>query len=90
MFMFRARTLGLLLPLFIGCASDVKVGTFNTPPAATITSHADGDEVYAGTEVLLTGNVSDADGASFAPAARNLAGDVAWAEVRSQMQRCIE
>jgi hypothetical protein len=54
----------LILPLFVACDSDVKIGTFNTPPAAAITSHADGDEVFAGAEVLLTGNVSDADGAS--------------------------
>ena len=63
--MYRATwLLCLSLPFFAACESDVKVGTFNTPPAAAITSHADGDEVFAGQEILLTGNASDADGAS--------------------------
>ena len=54
----------LSVPYFAACDSEVKVGTFNTPPAAAITSHADGDAVFEGQEILLTGNVSDPDNAS--------------------------
>ena len=54
-------SLGLVLPLIAACQSDIKVGTFNSPPTAAITSHQDGDEVFAGAEVLLVGNASDAD-----------------------------
>ena len=46
--------------LALGC-SDASLKTFNAEPTATITSHADGTEVYQSTEALLSGNVSDSD-----------------------------
>jgi len=56
---------GLVVVLFAtGCDNDQKLGTFNAIPTVTITSHQDGDTVIAGEEVLLIGNVSDADHAS--------------------------
>jgi hypothetical protein len=51
----------VVFPLLAGCPSDTKLGTFNSPPTASITSHADGDTVMAGQELNLLGNVSDAD-----------------------------
>jgi hypothetical protein len=62
--MFRARLLGLLLPLFVGCSSDIKIGTFNAEPAASITSPPDGSSVVALADIVLTGTVSDPDGAA--------------------------
>jgi hypothetical protein len=63
--MNRTITLfSLFLPLFAGCYNDQKLGTSNAAPTATITSHADGDSVMTGEEVMLIGNVSDADNAS--------------------------
>ncbi len=43
-----------------GC-TDTSVGRHNAAPDASITSHADGDEVYEGYTVTLRGSASDAD-----------------------------
>jgi len=43
-----------------GC-TDTSVGRHNAAPDASITSHADGDEVYEGYNVTLRGSASDAD-----------------------------
>ena len=60
----QAACLGLFLPLFMGCASDVKVGVFNAPPAADILVPADGSSVVEGDTVEITGSASDSDGAA--------------------------
>ena len=44
----------------LGC-NDQSVGRHNAAPDASITSHADGDEVYEGYTVTLRGSASDAD-----------------------------
>jgi hypothetical protein len=54
----------VLLLLVSGCDNDQKLGIFNAVPTVAITSHQDGDTVMAGEQVLLIGNVSDADHAS--------------------------
>ena len=50
--------------LAVGCASDTKIGIFNSTPDAAITSHQDGDVVAVGAAVVLVGAVSDSDGAA--------------------------
>lgn len=49
--------------LLTGC-SDQKVGAFNGPPEAQITSPADGAAVFSGTELTLRGAASDANDAA--------------------------
>jgi alpha-tubulin suppressor-like RCC1 family protein/rubredoxin len=49
--------------LISGCSNETKVGVFNAPPDAVITSHGDGSVVVAGEATTLTGAVSDPDGA---------------------------
>ncbi len=53
--------LGVLLS---GCSTEKGLFIINTPPAAAISSHQDGDTVYEGEQVLLMANVSDVDNAA--------------------------
>ena len=50
----------ILFLVLVGC-QDHSVKSFNSAPTATITSHSDGDELAAGSEVELRGAVSDPD-----------------------------
>ncbi|MEC7987594.1 MAG: Ig-like domain-containing protein, partial [Myxococcota bacterium] len=49
----------LTVPFFLSCASDDGLKTYNSDPTATITSHADGDEVLEGMAVTFRGSMSD-------------------------------
>ena len=49
----------LCVPFLFSCASDDGLKTYNSDPTATITSHADGDEVLEGMAVTFRGSMSD-------------------------------
>lgn len=43
----------------LACESEKAISTFNAPPAASITSHVDGQTIMAGTQTTFVGTVSD-------------------------------
>ena len=56
----RIALLGVL-SILSACDSDKAVKAFNNDPTASITSHADGDEVTEGIVTTFRGSVSDAN-----------------------------